>query len=80
MRTAMSCRSALVLAFTLVVTTCSSEPATFYNPRTGEVSQCQSSNFDPYGDKCVATYESSGWLKYDKPIIDRETPPRITSP
>lgn len=80
MTTANSRRAAWVLAFTVMVTTCSTEQPSFYDPRTGAIGECQSTDFDPYGDKCIATYEKSGWIKYDKPIISREAPPRTSSP
>ncbi len=80
MGTAMTRRSALFVAFAFAVTTCSAEPAAFYNPHTGAIGQCVSTDLDPYSDKCIATYEEAGWLRFDKPIISRETAPRTSAP
>lgn len=74
----MALRPALSVALTLVAATCSGEPAAFYNPKSGAITQCLPSELDPNGDECVATYQRAGWEAFTAPVIRRETPPTIT--
>lgn len=75
----MARRSALVVTLALAAATCSAQAPSFYNPSNGAVSECTGTRFDPYGDKCVATYERAGWVRVSGPVISRTRPPS-TSP
>jgi hypothetical protein len=74
----MALRPAFSVALTLLAATCSEQPAAFYNPKNGVITQCEGSDLDPLGDECIATYQRAGWEKFTAPVIRRETPPRIT--
>jgi hypothetical protein len=76
----MARKSLLSTALVLLAATCSAEPPAFYNPANGAIAECRGSELDPYGDRCIATYERAGWVKYAQPIINRETPPATASP
>lgn len=71
---------ALGMALALVTATCSADPATFYNPTNGAITECVSSDLDPFLDRCIMTYQRAGWVRMTGPIIARERPPTVTPP
>ena len=73
----MDRRHVLCFALTLAAATCSCDPATFYNPKTGIVTRCEATDLDPLGDECAATYQRAGWEPVTGQIIRREQPPTI---
>jgi hypothetical protein len=77
---ARACLRASSVALTLVGATCSDNPPTFYNPKTGVIAPCLPTDLDPMADECIATYQRAGWQKVTGPIINRETPPKASSP
>lgn len=63
------------MLLTAVITTCSQQPMTFYNPNTGATEVCTGTDIDPMGDNCIATMKRAGWTQTTGPIIVREKPP-----
>lgn len=72
--------SSCSVALALLVATCSGDPPAFYNPKNGAMAQCVPTDNDPSLRRCMATYQDAGWVRYDAPVIGRETAPTVSSP